>query len=48
MHLALDIDLPEIVGLLGLKTADRFDGRKGSSLQVMSEQHPSDGIPMDA
>jgi len=26
MHLALDIDLPKIVGLGGLKTLDRLDG----------------------
>ena len=47
MNLALEADLPKIMGLLDLKAADRFEGRKGSSLQVMSEQHPSDSIPMD-
>ena len=47
VHLPLDIDLPEIVGLGGFKALDRFEGRKGGSLQVMFDQNLPDSFLMD-
>ena len=45
--LALNIDLPEIVGLLCFKTANGLEGRKGGALQMMFDQNLPDGFLMD-
>jgi len=46
MHLVLEADLPEIVGLLGLKTADGFDRGETGPLQMVLEEYSANGILM--
>lgn len=43
-YLALYVDLPEVIGLLCLKALYGLDGRNGHPLQMMLDQHASDGL----
>lgn len=47
VNLALNVDLPKIIGLISSKATNRFNRRQASALQMILDQYSTNCVLMD-